>query len=330
MVQIGKRILITGGAGMIGSRLVNLMSELGYKCLVIDNLWRGKIKYLKDIKNFNISKDFVNADIEKISFKEFEKLGKIDSIIHLADIVAGINYVFNNEGEIFRKNNVINSKIISYAERIELDKFLYVGTACSFPKQLQVGVDSILKESDLFPAEPESAYGWSKLIGTLEMEYRFKNKNINSSTLFLHNVYGPNCDYSKSKSQVIPSLIHKVLTEEPQKSLNVWGNGKQSRAFIHVDDVCNAIIKTLEYPSTLPKIIQIGPSKPTTIADLAKLIIAKSGINKKIFFDLDKPTGDFGRGCDASRAWEILSWKESIKLEDGVSNLIDWIKKDME
>ena len=203
MIVDNKKILITGGAGMIGSHLVSLLSKSGYKCIVIDNLWRGKKKYLENIRNFDISRDFIYADLEEISLKEFQDLGEIDSIIHLADIVAGINYVFNNEAEIFRKNNIINSKIINFASNIKLDKFLYVGTACSFPKQLQVGSDSILKEQDLFPAEPESAYGWSKLIGTLEMRYNFKNKDINSSTLFLHNVYGPHCDYSKSKSQVI-------------------------------------------------------------------------------------------------------------------------------
>ena len=79
--------------------------------------------------------------------------------------------------------------------------------------------------------------------------------------------------------------------------MDVWGNGKQSRAFIHVDDVCNAILKALEYQDKLPEIIQIGPSSATTIGELAKLIIEKSGINKKINFDLEKPTGDFGRAA---------------------------------
>ena len=111
--------------------------------------------------------------------------------------------------------------------------------------------------------------------------------------------------------------------------MDVWGNGKQSRAFIHVDDVCNAILKALEYQDKLPEIIQIGPSSATTIGELAKLIIEKSGI-QKINFDLEKPTGDFGRGCDASKAFEILSWEEKTKLDEGIGNLIEWIKMDME
>ncbi len=314
---------------MIGSRLVELMLKNSFEVTVIDNLWRGKFKYLQNIEGFDIDNNFINQDLSINEPFESLKEKSFDYIIHLADIVAGIGYVFGNEGYIFNVNNKINSNVVRYALEINVDKFIYVGTACSFPKDLQNGIDSILCESDLFPADPESAYGWSKLVGSLEMRFLFQNSGINYTTLMLHNVYGPNCDFSQGKSQVIPSLIYKSLTEPANEPLIVWGSGKQSRAFIHVDDVCDAIIKTLNCKKKLPEFIQIGPDKPITIGQLAQLIIKNSGISRVIDFDLTKPTGDFGRGCSSDLAKEFLNWDQKIIIDDGIKNLIEWMSHEL-
>ncbi len=315
---------------MIGSRLVKLMVEKSYEVTVIDNLWRGKLKYLENIKGFDVEKNFINQDLSVNNPFQFLKKGMtFDFIIHLADIVAGIGYVFGNEGYIFNINNKINSNVVKYALDINVDKFIYVGTACSFPKDLQKGINSILRESDLFPADPESAYGWSKLVGSLEMRFLFQDSKIKNTTLMLHNVYGPNCDFSPGKSQVIPSLVYKSLTQPSDESLVVWGSGKQSRAFIHVDDVCDAIIKTLACNEQLPEFLQIGPDNPTTIGDLAKLIIEKSNVSRKIEYDTTKPTGDFGRGCSSELAKSFLRWKPKINIEDGIQNLVKWMSNEL-
>ena len=316
---------------MIGSRLVELMLKNSYEVTVIDNLWRGKLKYLENIKGFDVEKNFINQDLSVNNpFQILKKGMTFDYIIHLADIVAGIGYVFGNEGYIFNINNKINSNVVKYALDINVDKFIYVGTACSFPKDLQKGINSILRESDLFPADPESAYGWSKLIGSLEMRFLFQDSQIKNTTLMLHNVYGPNCDFSPGKSQVIPSLVYKSLTQPSDESLVVWGSGEQSRAFIHVDDVCDAIIKTLDCDEKLPEFLQIGPDNPITIGDLAKLVIKKSNISRKIEFDITKPTGDFGRGCSSELAKSFLHWKPKIKIENGIQNLVKWMSNELE
>ena len=314
---------------MIGSRLVELMLNNSYEVTVIDNLWRGKLKYLQNIEGFDIDNNFINQDL---SINEpFESLKKksFDYIIHLADIVAGIGYVFGNEAYIFDINNRINSNVVKFALENKVEKFIYVGTACSFPKDLQKGINSILCESDLFPADPESSYGWSKLIGSLEMRFLFKESKIKNTTLMLHNVYGPNCDFSPGKSQVIPSLIYKSLTQPSNDPLLVWGSGKQSRAFIHVDDVCDAIIKTLNCNEKLPEFIQIGPDKPITIGELAELIIRKSNISRTIRFDITKPTGDFGRGCSSELAKSLLNWNPKIKIDEGIQNLVKWMSSEL-
>ena len=133
------KIIITGIAGMIGSYVTRELVAQGHQVVGIDNLWRGKLTYIENISGFDISKDFYELDLSSV--KDIDAILKIfegaDCIIHLADIVAGIGYVFNNEYSVFRQNLLINSNVISLASKIKVKKFLYVGTACSFPMQLQ-------------------------------------------------------------------------------------------------------------------------------------------------------------------------------------------------
>ena len=157
-----QHILITGGAGMIGSNLVKRLVWDGYHVTVVDNLWRGKIEYLLDESNtpvINLKKDLHRIDLS--ASNEFEDILKsVDYVYHLADIVAGIGYVFNNQGSIFRQNMLINSNVITAVRKHAVKGFIYVGTACSFPAELQSGVDARpLREEDQYPASPESAYG---------------------------------------------------------------------------------------------------------------------------------------------------------------------------
>ncbi|MFM7359362.1 MAG: NAD-dependent epimerase/dehydratase family protein [Sediminibacterium sp.] len=327
-----KKICITGGAGMIGSRLVRKLVSLQFEVVVIDNLWRGKLSYLENIPGFEISPNtFFNIDLSKPQNKD-EIIGALKdchAVVHLADIVAGIGYVFNNQYEIFKINNEINSLTFSCCVEAGVKRIIYAGTACSFPKNLQMSLDSVLKEDMLFPAEPESAYGWSKLMGTLELTYLAQQHNIYTTTLMLHNVYGPNCDIDPKRSQVIPSIIRRILELNESDPLVVWGTGKQGRAFLHVDDVVNGIISALDKPN-LPSIIQLGPNYCTSIKELASLLIEK--IFKKpitITYDLTKPEGDIGRCADFSLANQVLDWAPNVSLESGLLETADWIRHEL-
>ena len=322
-----KKILVTGGAGMIGSNLVKKLVELGHFVSVIDNLWRGKLDYLKD-KNgkyvIDIDSQFFNLDLSIPNIAD-DLLIDIDYVVHLADIVAGINYVFNNQASLFRQNILINSNMLASVRKSNIKGFLYIGTACSFPESLQKSLNVIpLKESDLYPALPESAYGWSKLMGQYETELLNKETTINTCTLMLHNVYGSPCDFGIEKSQVIPSLIRKAINF-PSEEFNVWGSGMQGRAFIHVDDVVNGIILALEKGWGHGH-IQLGPSVCTSIKEIAESIVNISGKNIKINYDLTKPEGDKARSADYSKAKKILGWEPKVALKDGLEKQYEWIK----
>jgi nucleoside-diphosphate-sugar epimerase len=325
------KVCITGGAGMIGSALLSKLVALGNDVIVIDNLWRGKKENIDKLINWDFDKSFYNIDLSDPT-NEIHIINAIQScdvVIHLADIVAGIGYVFNNQYEIFKVNNQINSNLFSACAKSGIKKIIYAGTACSFPKDLQMSLTAVLKEEQLFPAEPESAYGWSKLMGTLELQYMAEKHDIDVTTLMLHNVYGPNCDLDPKRSQVIPSIIKKMIELNPGEVLQVWGSGNQGRAFIHVDDIANAFILALN-KTDLPNIIQIGPSYCTSIKEL--VLTLRDNILKKdieIFYDTTKPEGDLGRCADYSLANKTLGWEPLVNLENGLKTTANWIEKQL-
>jgi nucleoside-diphosphate-sugar epimerase len=322
------KVCITGGAGMIGSNLLRNLVKKNYDVIVIDNFWRGKKENIDSIENWSYENNFFEIDLSnplnEINFQNVIK--NCDVVIHLADIVAGIGYVFNNQYEIFKINNQINSIVFSACAKENIRKILYAGTACSFPKDLQLSLNSVLHESQLFPAEPESAYGWSKLMGTLEMQYMSEKFNCNVTTLMLHNVYGPFCDIDPKRSQVIPSIIRKIIELNECEQLEVWGSGNQGRAFLHVYDVCNAFELALE-KDELPKIIQIGPNTCTSIKELVTTLINDISMkNINIFYNTDKPEGDIGRCANYEIASKNLGWEPRVNLKEGLETTYSWIQ----
>ncbi len=319
------KILVTGGAGMIGSNLVKKLVNIGFEVFVADNLWRGKKEYLLDDKQNMVipEKNFFQVDL-----KDYQNClrvtNKIDIVVHLADVVAGINYVFSNESSVYRSNILINSNTLKACVTNKVKKYIYAGTACSYPKTKQsISNPPPFVEEDVYPAEPESAYGWSKLMGEYEAELAFNSGLIDIEILRLHNVYGTPAELDPSKSQVIPALCRKTI-EDKNQELIVWGSGKQKRAFVHVDDVVEGFIKTISKTSKFNGVIQLGPDYSTSINEIAKRIVSLSGKKINIKFDKSKPEGDFDRMANNSRAKDYLNWSPFITLEEGLKKIYFW------
>ncbi|MHA8087424.1 NAD-dependent epimerase/dehydratase family protein [Aquirufa sp. Wall-65K1] len=321
-----KKILVTGGAGMIGSNLVAKLLSENFEVTIIDNFWRGSIENLKYTCKENFSKiRIITADLSTPG-DWYRYFYEVDCVYHLADIVAGIGYVFANEGSIFRKNLLINANVTQVvAAASNIKRYIYVGTACSFPKQLQTGVTAKpLEEIDQFPAYPESAYGWSKLMGELDATYLSAERKIDCVTLSLHNVYGTPCEYKSNRSQVIPSLVYRALSRADQK-LVVWGNGKQGRAFIHVDDVVAGLYLSLTKGENAGT-IQLGPDVCTSIGEIAETIVDIIDAGIEVEYDITKPIGDLGRCANYSKAVEQLGWEPSIKLKEGLRGVVNYVQ----
>ena len=327
-MAVQERVMVTGGAGMIGSNLVKRLVDMGYSVSVVDNLWRGKIEYLLDNSGtpvINFEKDFFDVDLSIPGLAD-PLLAGVDYVIHLADIVAGIKYVFNNQGSVFRQNILINSNVIAAARKAPPKGFVYVGTACSFPAHLQTGVDAApLKEEDQYPAAPESAYGWSKLMGEYEALLLEQEAAIPVSIPVLHNVYGAPCDYEDGRGQVIPSLIRKAI-RYPDEPFIVWGSGSQGRAFIHVDDVVDGLIAAMQR-GLGQGVVQLGPDVCVSIREIAETVVGISGKDIEIQYDTTKPEGDRGRCADYSKAQRVLGWEPRVSLDDGLRKLYEWIEE---
>jgi nucleoside-diphosphate-sugar epimerase len=326
------KILVTGGVGMIGSNLVKRLVKENKEVFVVDNLWRGKLENLNDATGrpiIPLDTHFINRDLSVPDSCD-DLAAQVDYIIHLADVVAGIDYVFNNQGSLFRQNLIINSNVITSARKAKdnLKGFIYVGTVCSFPLTRQNTLDpDPLREEELYPAMPESAYGWSKLMGQYETELLEKETGIPTSVLMFHNVYGSPCDFGE-RSQVIPALIRKAVNY-PNETFEVWGSGKQGRAFIHVNDIVEALWLALN-KGWGKGVIQIGPSVCTSIKEIAEKIVHISGKDIPIVFDTTKPEGDLARCADYSKAKAALGWEPFVTLEDGLRQQYEWVKEQIE
>lgn len=318
------KVLITGGAGLIGSNLVRRFVKNRYEVYVADNLWRGRIENLH-----NNGKEIIdlNSKFHQCDLRDYNNCLEVckgmSVVIHLADIVAGINFVFNNELFLYRSNIVMNSNMLNAAIENKVEKYIYVGTACSYPEDMQSELNPPpFKEEDVYPAKPESAYGWSKLMGEYESELAQKEGLIKMGILRLHNVYGPPCEMSPEKSQVIPALCRKAI-KYPEEEFIVWGTGIQRRAFLYVEDVVDAIFSLLE-KGLNRGVIQIGPGISHSIADIAESIVRLSGKEIEIRFDPTKPEGDKDRTADSSKARRILGWEQKISLDEGLERTFRW------
>jgi len=323
-----RHVLITGGAGMIGSNLVKrLVQDDTCEVRVADSLWRGKREYLDNGKGkpvIDMARSFFEHDLCNPAACRAAVKG-IDEVYHLADVVAGIKYVFANQIEVFHDNALIDTNMLKAASQAGVKRFLYVGTACSYPKKMQYGVEAPpLVEEDIIPAEPESAYGWSKLFAELQTQLYGQETEMQTGVLRLHNVYGTPTDFSADKSQVIPSLIVKAV-RYPTEPFIVWGSGVQGRSFVHVKDVVDALV--LMMAGGLGNgAIQIGTNYCTSIRQIAETIVEISRKNIDIQYDLTKPEGDKGRCGDCSKAKKVLGWHPRVELKDGLTELYSWIQ----
>ena len=309
---------------MIGSTLVESLISGGARVTVVDNLWRGKKENLiKDGRPIiDLNHDFHQLDL--VDYANCLKVAKGQEIVyHLAEVVAGINYVFGNQFSLYQTNVIMNSNMLRAAIKMSVQKYIYVGTACSYPAEKQNVLNPPpFKEEDAYPASPESSYGWSKLMGEYECSLAESEGLMSVGILRLHNVYGPKCDMSPEKSQVIPALIRKAISY-PREEFLVWGSGNQRRAFVYIEDVINALLLVLEY-GIGKGVIQIGPDYSISIKEIAETIVSISNKAIDVRYDPTKREGDMDRVADWSKAKHVLGWSPQTGIEAGLRKTFEW------
>jgi GDP-D-mannose 3', 5'-epimerase len=323
----GMRVLVTGGAGQIGSHLVARLVDAGADVTVADNLWRGKLSNLhRDGQPIiDLEKRFLSGDLSTAQACELAVQDQ-QFIYHLADVVAGINYVFANQFTLLNTNMLIDQNMLRAAIAAKVPRYVYVGSACSYPADRQSKLDPPpFREEEVYPAAPESSYGWSKLMGEYAAERAALDGLLEVGLLRFHNVYGPHCELSPEKSQVIPALIRKAI-RHPHEEFVVWGSGKQRRAFVFVDDAVDGLLRVAERGMNKGA-IQIGPDYSTSIRTIAECAVRASGRDIPIRFDTNRPEGDMDRCADWTKAREVLGWAPRTTIEEGVRLTYAWCER---
>jgi len=324
-------ILITGGAGLQGSRLAARLLAEGHSVTLADNFSRGSQANINELRN-NYPKGLkvVKTDLRLIGECVYYTKG-VEAVFHLAAHLGGVEYAHGSKdmpshGSAMASDNLLmDTNMIKAAVQNNVSSYLYPSTACIYPVQLQKSPDSPpLREDQAIPAEPESPYGWAKLMGErLSIQYA-KESGIHVAICRLFNIYGEGED-SQPGSHVVPELMRKALNY-PQEPFVVYGDGSATRAFTYVDDAVEGLLRALKsYACADP--INIGSDKPVSICHLAELIIAESGKPIRIEYDESKPVGVMGRCADISKARDKLGWEPRVPLEEGLKRTWSWYVK---
>jgi len=307
----GKHVLVTGGAGFIGSHLSRRLVSLGAKVTIVDNLSSGKIENIKDIRNKVL---FLCQDLRRPN--PYKACKGQQYIFHLAADMGGMGYIANNPA-ILNHNLRIDLNMLSASRaNLDLNTFLYASSACVYPEYKQnVPWANRLRESDALPAQPDTFYGWEKLTA----EFLFKSE-LDVRLPRLHNVYGPYSSFDE-RGKAPMHLITKAI-KHPNPPFEIWGDGKQTRSFLYVDDCVDALIKLMESNFQAP--INIGSDRDISINELARLIIKISGKNIVPKYNYAKPQGVRGRNADITLAKKVLGWMPKISLEEGLATTYAW------
>jgi GDP-L-fucose synthase len=315
----GKKVLVTGGAGFIGSHLVERLLVEGTKVCVADDAKRGGIENLKAVEK---QIDMRIGDLADPGTC-MEVCRGMDIIMHLAAKIRGVGYNVKHHGEMFISNAIMNLNMMEAARKAGVERFLCVSTVGVYPQNSSIPTP----EEDGLKGEPgpsEFGYGWAKRMAEVQARCYKDEYGMKIAIVRPFHVYGPRDDFNLDTAPVVPSQIRKVL--DAKEIVTVWGNGEQTRAFTYVTDAVQGMMLAVEkYPEADP--LNIGTDEEVKIKDLVNLIVELSGKNLRIEFDISKPAGAPRRCADISKAKRLIGYNPAIKMEEGLKRTINWYKQ---
>ncbi|QKY22020.1 NAD-dependent epimerase/dehydratase family protein (plasmid) [Halolamina sp. CBA1230] len=316
-------VLVTGGAGFIGSFLTEELNSRGADVIVADNFSKGhdKLEHIAD--------DVEIRPVDLTTHKGcIEATEGVDHVFHLAASVGGIHYIQRENIGGLTPSVLMNQHMLEAARINDIDRFLFASSACIYRQEH----DDLNKfsEDQAIPANPHSTYGWAKILGEVACDAYHEDSEVQTSSVRIFNAYGPRENLDPDSSHVIPSLCRKAIEAEDGDSIELFGDGTQERGFIYVTDLVDGMIETMEKKSD-GEPINLGNSKEVvSMNELAEKIIEISGKDLSIEHDLSMPTGTDKYAADMTKMKAELDWEPSVKLEDGLERVYEWAEKELE
>jgi GDP-L-fucose synthase len=309
-----KRVILTGGAGFLGSYVTEKLKQRGAADIFIPRIEEYNLVDPGDIRRM-YDNALKGADPKNLV------------IIHLAAHVGGIGANREHPAEFFYDNLMMGVELMHQAYKLGIGKFVAIGTVCAYPKFTPVP----FKEKDLwigYPEETNAPYGLAKKMLLVQAQSYRQQYGFNAIYLLPVNLYGPRDNFDLKSSHVIPALIRKAIEakDRGEKELPVWGDGSPTREFLYVEDAADGIVTAAEkYNGTEP--VNLGSGYEISIKDLTEMIVRQTGFEGKLVWQTDKPNGQPRRGLDVSRAKEYFGWSAQVPFEEGMHRTIAWFKE---
>ena len=314
-----KTILVCGAGGFIGGHLVShLMKNKENKIICADikpkEFW---FQIFEGNKNFSLD------------LKEYENCLKVtegvDEIFNMACNMGGMGFIENNKAECML-SVLINTNLLRAANLNKSKKYFFSSSACVYngSKQSDVFIPG-LKESDAYPAEPEDGYGWEKLFSERMCRHYTEDFNLQTRVARYHNIFGPIGTYDGGREKAPAAICRKIINAKLNKdsSIDVWGDGEQTRSFLYIDDCIKGTINLFESDST--KVYNIGSEEQVSINQMISMIEEIASYKVKKNYQLDKPLGVRGRSSDNTMITKEIGWSPSLNLKQGLEQTYGWI-----
>jgi GDP-D-mannose 3', 5'-epimerase len=313
-----KKALVCGAGGFIGGHLVKRLKDDGY--------WVSGVDIKEHEYNESAADKFSLSDLRDPLFcKSICENIQFDELYQLAADMGGAGYLFTGENDaaVMHNSALINLNMSEQAKLSKIPKVFYSSSACVYPESIQMESNNKgLKESDVYPAAPDSEYGWEKLFSErLYLSY-MRNHGIKVKIARFHNIFGPYGTWDGGKEKVPAAICRKVADSPDGGEIEIWGDGEQTRTFLYVDECIDGIRRLME--SDLTEVVNIGSDQLISINVLAEMLIGFSEKKLKLKH-ITGPIGVRGRSSDNTSINEKLNWKPSWPLSKGMRITYDWI-----